>query len=264
MAIIISFFNFKGGVGKTTSALNVGAGLALKGKKVLMIDLDPQCNLSTSVGVGLEEYDQNGGVVESDQLTLYDVMQQQEVSDLPIIAIKENLWLVPGDINLVETEQTLMVRVAKETVLRKLIEPIKNDYDYIIIDCPPSLGNLTGNGISASDWVIIPAKAEYFSLHGMQKVFMYIELLKENINPNINVIKILLTQLNKRNNIHKLVVEKMKDCYDEYLLDTIIRVNITLSESPANSEDIFAYAPESNGAIDYNSLVSEIEKLNSK
>lgn len=244
MAKIISIINHKGGVGKTTTSVNLGSALALLGRRILLIDLDPQANLTYHLGI-----DEALGV------TIYDSLTGR--GKLPILKLK-NLSVVPSNIDLSAVEVELISKVGREYILKRLIEPVKLNYDYIIIDCPPSLGLLTINALAFTDEVIIPVEPAFFAVKGMMKLLEIIEDIKKNdINSKMKI-KALITKVDKRKNLHNVIKEEIKEYFKGEYYNTIIRTNVSLEEAQTNGLDIFSYAPNSNGATDYMNLANEV------
>jgi chromosome partitioning protein len=244
----ICLLNHKGGVGKTTSVACIGAGLALRGKRVLLIDLDPQTNLTESMGV------------KDHPLSIYDAMSAGK--PLPIVVVKENLSVVPSALNLAGLELEIAARMARETILRRLVEPLRKQFDYVLIDCPPSLGLLTINGLVAADEVCIPLEAEFLAYRGIDTIVGIIETVRTHFNPNLFISSVFLTKYNRQRILTRSIREEVAQYFGKVLLDSTIRVNVALAEAPANGKDIFEYAPDSNGAEDYLALVDEILKRN--
>jgi chromosome partitioning protein len=246
MGKIISILNHKGGVGKTTTAVNLGAGLARKGKKVLFIDCDGQANLTESLGVYKTEK------------TLYEAMRGE--CKLPIIKNEAGYELVPSSLDLSAVEIELNNEVGREYILSELLKPISYMYDYVIIDCPPSLGLLTVNALTASNSVIVPLQSQYLALRGIDKLMSILEKVKQRLNKNIEIAGVLITLYSSNKNLDKMVIETVKAMFDTDIFNTCIRTNTQLAEAPAAGKDIFSYAPKSNGAIDYENFVNEILK----
>lgn len=241
---IIAILNHKGGTGKTTSSLNIGAGLAKINKKVLLIDIDPQTNLSEGLGVrGAER-------------SIYQSIK--EGVDLPILNITKNLDLVPASVDLLGAELELVSQFGRETIIKKLLKPIKEDYDYIILDCPPAMGMLTVNAIVASDKLLIPLEAEFYSYTGIDKLVEIIHKVKENYNENLTIGGVFLTKYNAQRSLTERIKTSIAGYFGDKLFDTAIRVNVSLSEAQLNGKSIFDYEPTSNGAKDYSDLVNEI------
>lgn len=246
MTHIISIANHKGGVGKTSSTQNIGAGLAREGKKVLLLDIDPQANLSDSAGLGEAE------------VSIYDLMADK-TDQIPLYQINENLHIIPANLDLSVAEVEFSGRTSREKILlKKVVQPIGNNYDYILIDCPPSLGLLTINALTASTEVYIPLDAEYFSMKGLDKLMYIIDLIKEDLNPQLNVSGVFVTKFDSRMVLKNNVLELIKEDFGDRVFKTRIRTNIAIAEAQAQSLDIFAYNPSCNGAVDYAALTKEI------
>lgn len=243
----IAVINHKGGVGKTTSALNIAGGLAKKGNKTLLIDLDPQADLTVALGCS----DQNDNLYETlinGKSFVYE-------------KIEEDLDLVTSSLKLADAEIELFSQMAREQKLQKALNR-KNGYDYIIIDCPPSLNQLTINALVAADYILIPLVAEYFSLKALNSIVKIVEAIQNNFNSNLKVLGMFINDYDKRQVLSRGVKDAVEDQFEGALLETTIRGNIALSESvtPPNSTHIFKYAPSSNGAKDYGNLVEELLK----
>lgn len=244
MSNIISISNHKGGVGKTTSTLNIGAGLALQGKKVLIIDLDPQANLTQSLGI------------ENAEKTIYGALRDEH--DLIPLEVSSNLFLIPSTLDLSGAEIELSAEAGREFILKGLIDKIKDNYDYVIIDTPPSLGLLTINAFTASDQIFIPLQAQYLALQGLSKLMEVIDKIKKRLNKNLQIGGVFITQYDKRKILNRNVVETVEEYFQDKLFNTKIRDNIALAEAPTEGKNIFDYNPKSNGAEDYNNLILEI------
>ena len=240
----ICIVNHKGGVGKTTSVASIGSGLALAGAKVLLIDIDAQCNLSESFGLVRQVPN------------IYTSITQRTA--LPIYSVKPNLDVVPSSLDLVKAEIEISAVMSRESILRKLIEPLRAKYDFIIIDSPPSLGLLTVNALTAANEVIIPLEAEFLAYRGLDSIVFAIDLTKENTNPELKIGGVFLTKYNKSRTLTKSIREEVSKYFGDVLFNTVIRVNVAFAEAPSNGKDIFEYAPESKGASDYADLVKEI------
>ena len=246
---IITFANHKGGVGKTTTTASVGTILSKEDKKVLLIDLDAQANLTHSIAAK-----------SSIERTIYDALigeVSKENSQLPIYQINNNLDIVPADLALANTDLQLSAAMARERILERLLKQVKIQYDYILIDCPPSLGLLTLNAIVASDTVIIPLVAEVLPFQGLTMIKDFIEMIKENINPNVSIGGILLTRW-ENSNLSKQIEEGLREQREIKVYNTKIRKNIKVAEAPLECVNIVEYAPKSNGAIDYMSYTKEL------
>ncbi len=238
--VTISIANFKGGVGKTTSTINVGACLALKGKKTLLIDLDPQYNLTQSLGINDPEKSVYGALMGK--------------YEIPILNVKENLDLVPSSLELSKAEFEMASIFKREFVLSGLIEKFKDKYEYILIDCPPALGVLTINSFVSSEYIIIPVEAEFLSLKGYS-------ILNEAISKlGLEIDKVFVTKYDSRKVLNRDVLESIKNSLGDKMFSIQIRDNISLAEAPTSGKDIFSYDPNCNGAIDYELLTKEIMK----
>jgi len=247
MSNIISISNHKGGVGKTTSAVNIGAGLSILKKKVLLIDLDPQANLTQSLGVR-----------EDEENNIYTAIRGEY--KLEPIEIMKNLHLVPSTLDLSGAEVELSTETGREYILKELIDPIKSNYDYIIIDSPPSLGLLTINAFTASDEILIPLQAQYLALQGLSKLVEIVEKIKKRLNKDLKIRGVFITQYDSRKVLNRNVVETIETHFKNRVFKTKIRDNVSLAEAPTQGLDIFRYNAKSNGAIDYLSLSKEILK----
>lgn len=246
MATIISIVNHKGGVGKTTTSMNLSYALAqLKHKKVLVIDLDAQANLSTSLGF-----------IPANYTTLYDILPNE--GELPIYPVHENLDIVLSSLDLAASEMNMINEIGREKILANLIEPIESKYDYIIIDCPPSLGLLTINALSASDKVVIVVESEFLALEGQMRLPYTIDIIKKKLNKKLDVLGVLQTKYDSRLSLTKRVEESLKEIYGEKLFETRIRKNVALAEAPSERKTIFEYDPGSNGSQDYLALAEEV------
>ncbi len=250
MAIIISMLNHKGGVGKTTSAINIGAGMVELGKRVLLIDLDPQANLTVSLGIPRQRY------------TIYEALRGE--SELVPYTVKDGLDVVISTLDLSGAEMELINEAGREFILRELFEPIHEDYDYIIIDCPPSLGLLTLNALTSSDFVIIPLQTEFLALQGLAKIKQVIDKVRFRLNKKLEIAGVIATMYDSRKVLNRDVVETIRKYFGEKVFDTLIRDNVALAEAPAQRKDIFEYNPKSSGAEDYLNLCKEILKRTEK
>lgn len=244
MSKVISISNHKGGVGKTTSAINIGAGLNKLKKKVLLIDLDPQANLSQSLGI-----------VEPER-NIYGALR----GDYPLepIEILKGLDLIPSTLDLSGAEIEMSGEAGREYILKELIDPIKENYDFIIIDSPPSLGLLTINAFTSSDEILIPLQAQYLALQGLTKLMEVIDKIKRRLNKDLKLGGVFITQYDNRKVLNKNVVATIEAHFKDEVFKTKIRDNIALAEAPAQGLDIFRYNSKSYGAEDYFKLSKEI------
>ncbi len=244
MGIIISLLNHKGGVGKTTSAVNIGAGLVELGKKVLLVDLDPQANLTLSFGIPRQP------------VTIYEAMRGE--SELKPYTIKNNLDIVISTLDLSGVEMELSNEAGREYILQEVFEPLLDNYDFIILDCPPSLGLLTLNALTCSNFVIIPLQTEFLALQGLAKIKQVIDKVKFRLNKNLEIGGVIATMYDARKVLSRDVVETILKYFGEKVFKTYIRDNVALAEAPAQQKDIFAYSHKSAGAEDYLNLCKEI------
>ena len=242
----IAFINQKGGVGKTTSVINVGAALSLQGYKVLMIDMDPQANLTYSLRVAPKRL----------YPTIYQVLKGKATVQESIMR-HESIDIVPSSIELSGAEMELVNEPGREMLLKRALEGITG-YDYVLIDCPPNLGLLTLNAFTAVKEVFIVLQSEYLALHGLSKLIDVIKVVKERLNSEIDVTGVICTLFDKRKNLNKEVVEHIKEHFGSKVFKTIIRDNVALAEAPSYHKTIFEYDKESYGAEDYMSLSKEI------
>lgn len=244
MGIVISLLNHKGGVGKTTSAINIGAGLVEVGKKVLLVDLDPQANLTLSLGVPRQP------------VTIYEAIRGE--SELKPVQVKENLDVIISTLDLSGAEMELINEAGREQILRELFEPVREEYDFIIIDCPPSLGLLTLNALTGSDYVIIPLQTEFLAMQGLAKIRQVIQKVRLRLNKNLEIAGVIATMYDHRKVLNRDVVETIKKYFGDLVFDTMIRDNVALAEAPSRRQDIFDYNSNSPGAEDYLALCKEI------
>ncbi len=252
MAKVISIANQKGGVGKTTTAINLSACVASCGKKVLLIDIDPQGNATSGLGV-LADKDKSIYNVLVDDLDMASTIKPTMI---------KNLKVCPANINLAGAEIELVSMVSRETRLKSAIESVKDGYDYIFIDCPPSLGLITLNSFTASDSVLVPIQCEYYALEGLGQLINTINLVKKHLNSAIEVEGVVLTMFDSRTNLSAQVGEEVEKYFGNKVFQTIIPRNIRLSEAPSHALPINLYAPESKGADTYQRLAKELIEIN--
>lgn len=249
MGKIISITNQKGGVGKTTTAINLSAALAEANQNVLVIDFDPQANATSGFGVELSDEDK----------TVMDVIRgKSDIKKAIIETSVKNLDILAGDVELSVLELELLDKPEKEKRLKQVVDKISSEYDYIVIDCPPSVGMLTVNALVASDSVIIPVQCEYFSLEGLTQVLDIIDLVQQKMNTKLSVEGILFTMYDGRTKLAQDVVKNVKEILNEKTFETLIPRNVRLAEAPSNGMTILSYDPSSSGAESYRKLAAEI------
>lgn len=249
MGRMIAIGNQKGGVGKTTTTVNLGAALAFQGKKVLIIDMDSQGNATS--GLGIERADVKQSVYEV-------LVDQIEAAGAILPTSRENLWILPSTLQLAGAEIELTTADHRESRLKQAIEPIKADYDYILVDCPPSLGQLSLNAFTASDTILIPVQCEYYALEGLSQLLNTIRLVQRTYNKNFRIEGVLLTMLDARTNLGYEVVEEVRKYFQEKVYQTIITRNVRLSEAPSYGQSVIDYDPKSRGAEMYMDLAKEV------
>lgn len=255
MGLILSVVNQKGGVGKTTTSVNVSAYLAKMGKKTLLIDADPQGNATS--GIGMEKNDL--------ERTIYDVViNGEDINDVIISANRKNLFICPANIDLAGAEIEMVNLFSRETVLKKAFQKIKGDYDFVIIDCPPSLGLLTVNALTASDGVVVPIQAEYYALEGLSQLLNTINKVKKHLNPSLEIFGVVVTMFDSRTQLANQVASEVRQYFGEKLFKSIIPRNVRLSEAPSHGLSISEYDKRSKGADAYEYLSKEIIKRSRK
>ena len=248
MGKIISVTNQKGGVGKTTSCVNLASYIADSGKKVLLIDMDPQGNACTSVGVE----------VEKGQNTVYEILLGEcNVKEAIYPSVLKNLEVIPSTVDLAGAEVDLVYVENRENILKDALKEVITQYDYVFIDCPPSLGLLTVNALTATNTIIIPIQCEYFALVGLGQLMNTVRLIKKHLNPEIEIEGVLLTMKDSRSNLVTQVSDEIRKYFGEKVFETYIPRNIRLAESPSHGKPILLYDNKSKGAIAYKSLAEE-------
>ena len=249
MGRVIAVANQKGGVGKTTTAINLSACLAEKGQKVLAIDMDPQGNMTSGLGIDKDEVEKNIYDLMIGQAGVDEVLQKEAI---------ENLDVIPTSIDLSAAEIELIGVDDKEFIIRNAVQPIKDDYDYIIIDCPPSLSMLTINAMTTADSVLVPIQCEYYALEGLSQLIHTVELVKERLNPVLEIEGVVFTMYDARTNLSLQVVENVKENLQQNIYKTIIPRNIRLAEAPSYGMPINLYDPKSTGASAYRRPAAEV------
>lgn len=249
MGRVIAVANQKGGVGKTTTAINLSACLAEKGQKVLAIDMDPQGNMTSGLGIDKDEVEKNIYDLMIGQAGVDEVLQKEAI---------ENLDVIPTSIDLSAAEIELIGVDDKEFIIRNAVQPIKDDYDYIIIDCPPSLTMLTVNAMTTANTVLVPIQCEYYALEGLSQLLHTINLVKNRLNPELEMEGVVFTMFNSRTNLSLQVVENVKDNLNQTIYKTIIPRNVRLAEAPSHGVPINIYDPKSAGAESYRLLADEV------
>lgn len=243
MGRIIAVANHKGGVGKTTSVGAIGSILASKGKRTLLIDLDAQANLTVSF------------LTEEPEQTIYNALKGE--TPLPIIPLKENLSIVASCLDMAGAELDLSSRISREFILHKLLKPIAGEYDYILLDCPPSLGLVTINALVAAKELFIPLTAEALPSRGLAKLTNILQMVRDNLNEDITLSGVIITRW-EGTNLSKMVEGQLRELFGDTIFKTRIRKNVSIAEAPLYAMDVVSYSPDSNGAKDYTSLTEEI------
>lgn len=255
MGRIIAIANQKGGVGKTTTSINLAAALAEKGKKVLLIDTDPQGNATSGFGIEKNELEN----------TIYElILEECGIRDCIIEDVIKNVSVIPSNVNLAAAEIELIGVDRKEFILKNAVDYVIDKYDYVIIDCPPSLNMLTINSMTTADSILVPIQCEYYALEGLSQLIHTVNLVKERLNPNLDMEGVVFTMYDSRTNLSMQVVENVKNNLKQYIFDAIIPRNIRLAEAPSYGMPIIKYDPKSSGAEAYMKLAEELIKKNKK
>ena len=249
MGKAIAIFNQKGGVGKTTTNINLAACLAIKGKKILVLDIDPQGNTTSGLGVSKRKL----------QDTVYNILIDKTYDPRRAIihTSVENLDLIPASVDLAGAEVELVQIEEREKTLKKGLDKVKDDYDYIFIDCPPSLGLLTINSLTAVDSVLIPIQCEFYALEGVSQLVSTIELVKKSLNPKLEIEGVVLSMFDGRTNLSAAVVQEVKKYFKDKVYSTVIPRNVTLAEAPSYGQPVIKYDPRSRGAEAYVDFAEE-------
>ncbi|SHF47560.1 chromosome partitioning protein [Bacteroides luti] len=255
MGKIIALANQKGGVGKTTTTINLAASLATLEKKVLVVDADPQANASSGLGVDLKEV----------ECSIYEcIINNEETKEAIYTTDIDGLDIIPSHIDLVGAEIEMLNLPDRERVLKKILTPMKAEYDYILIDCSPSLGLITVNALTAADSVIIPVQCEYFALEGISKLLNTIKIIKSKLNPELEIEGFLLTMFDSRLRLANQIYDEVKRHFQELVFKTVVQRNVKLSEAPSHGLPVILYDADSTGSKNHLALAQEIIKRNSK
>lgn len=253
MGKVIAIANQKGGVGKTTTAVNLSAGLGLRGKKTLVVDIDPQGNTTSGLGVDPRTV----------SLSVYDcIINNTPIKDVIIKTEFENLWVCPSNIDLAGAELELVSKEKREYLLKNSLSEVLSDFDFILIDCPPSLGLITLNSFAAADTVLVPIQCEYYALEGLSQLTNTIKIIKKNINPPLDIEGVLLTMFDSRTNLSIQVVDEVKRFFGAKVYATIIPRNVRIAESPSFGKPVMEYDKNSKGAESYLDLADEVIQKN--
>lgn len=250
MARVVAIANQKGGVGKTTTAVNLAACLALRGARVLLVDVDPQGNTTSGLGINKETASKTIYDVLIDETPIRDIIQ-------PVAGV-DGLYVAPATIDLAGAEVELVLAISRETKLRRALAPVVDEYDFIYMDCPPSLGLLTINALTAAHHVLIPIQCEYYALEGVTQLLRTVDIVKTNLNPDLDIDGIVLTMFDGRTNLSIQVVEEVKRHFRDRLYRTIVPRNVRLSEAPSHGLPVALYDPKSRGAEVYAELAEEV------
>jgi len=246
---IIVIANQKGGVAKTTTAINLGAGLSIKGKRVLLVDIDPQGNATSGLGFNRLQLEH----------CIYDVLiDGMSLESVTLPTPRENLYLVPATMQLAGAEIELVSAVAREKKLKRALETVRGSYDYVLVDCPPSLGLLTLNALTAADRLLIPIQCEYYALEGLSQLMNTVKLVQKHLNPQLELEGVVLTMFDARTNLAIQVVDEVKEYFKDKVFHSIIPRNVRVSEAPSHGKSVIDYDPSSKGSETYLELAEEV------
>ena len=251
MAKVISITNQKGGVGKTTTSINLAASLVIRGKRILLLDMDPQGNASVGLGVSTEEID----------TTIYDVLLGESQARDAIVSTESGVDVMTANGDLAGAQVELLNEIGRELRLKKALAPVQDNYDYIFIDCPPALNVLTINALVASNSVMIPMQCEYFALEGLSALISTIRAIRETLNPTLKIEGLLRTMFDRRNSLSGEVSRQLQTHFGSKVYETVVPRNVRLAEAPSYGEPAITYAPHSKGAKAYMNLADEMLKL---
>lgn len=260
MELFIAVINQKGGVGKTTTTVNLGAALANQGKKVLLVDIDPQSNLTTHLGLSHSSEEDSSDDAREPSPSIYEVLKGQNTISEAIIDRSENLDVVPSSLYLSAADLELGGMVGRELILKKALKNVENQYDVILVDCPPALGLLSLNALAAAKQVIIPVQSEYLALHGVRQLLDTIDQVRQIYNQNLKVGGVLICLHDNRKRLARAVADTIHSYFGGLVFEQVIRSNVSLAEAPASGFTIFEHAPSSPGAEDYMNLSLEVLK----
>ena len=262
MSTVIGVVNQKGGVGKTTTSVNLSGALAGRGKKVLVIDLDAQSNLTTHLGIGSRPPEAGPEADNNIEPSIYHVLKGQKKIEETWIKRSDNLYIVPSSLMLSAADLELGGVVGRELILKRALIPVRDQFDFVVIDCPPALGLLSLNALAAVDKVIVPVQSEYLALHGVRQLLDTIDQVKSIYNPALIVGGVLICLHDSRKRLARAVADTIRSYFGDLVFNSIIRSNVALAEAPSLGQTVFEYSPKSTGAEDYTSLADELLNQN--